>query len=150
MNVGTIQHEMKKKDNILKRYPIIPSVFFLLFAWMLLYVITAFKESGDKKDTQTRAIKNEHTCLAQGQDPAWKLQITDQGIFLELPDKHEILSYPYVEPSVSQNDNSEIISIYKSKGSKDEIVIMFFENTMAETCRAVVECRGKVYATKYK
>lgn len=141
---------MKKKDNILKRYPIIPSVFFLLFAWMLLYVITAFKESGNRKEVQSLAIVDKELCEAQGQDPAWNLKINKEGIFFELEDSQKKLRYPYVSPSVTQCDNSEIIRIYKSRNGYDQIVVMFFENPIAETCRAVVEYKGQVYATHYK
>lgn len=35
--------EKPNKLSFLKRYPIIPSIFFILFAWMLLVLITQWK-----------------------------------------------------------------------------------------------------------
>ncbi|MEO1654588.1 MAG: hypothetical protein AAFU64_13665, partial [Bacteroidota bacterium] len=70
---------MKKKDSILKRHPIIPSIFFLLFAWVLLYLITGFKEPS-QADKQIIPFPS----TFQGVQPDWQLDVKKTGITFQL------------------------------------------------------------------
>lgn len=74
----------QKKESILKRHPIVPTVFFILFGWSMLYLITSFK--GSKKTnppSQTQAVQktNKHDIFkCNGTEPFWSLKIEAQEI----------------------------------------------------------------------
>jgi uncharacterized membrane protein len=78
--------------NILQRYPIVPVIGFMLFAWSLLHLITAYKAPLAKptipKSNSSKVLlsptKDEKVlfeCI--GTEPFWSAKITDKRIYFE-------------------------------------------------------------------
>ncbi len=133
---------MKKKDSILKRHPIIPSVFFLVFAWFLLYLITGFKEPSRASTSQTTPVLE-----YQGKDPKWQLKINQEGIFFRPKEEAEFVKYPYQAPVTSTKSASEKIQIYRSQHGESQIQIILLKKASTGIYDVIVEQDGQFFHT---
>lgn len=126
---------MKKKDSILKRHPIIPSIFFLLFAWVLLYLITGFKEP-----SQTDQPLISLPSTFRGVQPDWQLDIKKAGIRFEL--EKETFTYPYQAP---QESSKEALRVIRSENGESAIQILILNKQAGGCCEVIVEKDGEFY-----
>ena len=74
LNPKMPNQEKPAPKNILQKYPIVPAIFFILFSWGLLHLITQFKPALKQANIQLTAI---------AQDKSWELTINNKNIKLK-------------------------------------------------------------------
>ncbi|MDX2306140.1 MAG: hypothetical protein NW226_25235 [Microscillaceae bacterium] len=137
---------MRKKDSILKRHPIIPSIFFLLFAWVLLYLITGFKDPEKSKKLFDHKAFPE--LRASGKQNEWDLEITKESI--RFTQSNHSFVYPYVEPVVSTKSDAKFLKVYNTQNQNSRIQIFVLKKRETNIYDVIVEKDGEYYYTHCK
>jgi hypothetical protein len=131
-NIQEVAHSIVSEMRVLKEYPFVPAVFFILFAWSILYVVTPYKPAlRERKIMDTSpAIWQHDDSLAQD----WQLRITEQYIhFRETPTgvwqvfTYHTLEHPvlmYEGTSTTRKAHIKIFILPKKKNKKSEAIIV--------------------------
>ncbi len=108
---------MSKKQSFLKRNPLIPSIFFILFAWGLLYLITGVKgaSSTDTSPNQSFSFKFS--------DDGWQIALSEEKITFrasaDAPELH------YQQPKVKRikADEAHAVQVFSAENKQGDILV---------------------------
>jgi hypothetical protein len=117
---------------LLKEYPLIPAVFFILFAWSILYLVTPYKPSLREQITMdsSPALWQNDDSLAQD----WQMKITEKFIyFQETPQgvwqvftyqtfEQPVLTYEGI--STTRKSHIKVFILPEKKSKKREVLIL--------------------------
>lgn len=121
----------EKKPNFLQKYPVIPAIFFILFAWLILHFITPYKSALRDKNTMDNSptIWKSDDSLATD----WQLKITENYIYFKPSQQAVEQIYQYQttqEPiltfegvSTTRKSHIKIFVLPEKKGNKREAII---------------------------
>jgi|GEM_PF-2858858 len=121
-----------KKASFLQQYPLVPAVFFILFAWAILHLVTPYKPA--LRDIQTM---DDSPTLWQSDDSLaidWQLKITEQHIHFQATPQDVWQTYHYqkvLQPivtfegaSTTRKSHIKVFILPEKKGKKQEILIV--------------------------
>ncbi len=134
---------MNKRDNLLKRHPIIPSVFFLVFAWVLLYIITGFKEAGQVESSET--YTQTYTAKDPKSDETCTLTLSEESMILSIDPQKNTYTFPLVKPQITHLSESETMQTFKATSEKDKLLVIIIRDSESQETRTMIEFNGKVY-----
>jgi uncharacterized membrane protein len=138
-----------KPKNFLQKYPLVPTIFFVLFAWSLLHLITSFKESKktnsfpkNTSDSLSKVLspkpKSKPATLqflaCHGTEPFWSVKISPKEIVFESPNEEKPTKYPYTQPKEASMVSLEYLSIYESKSSDNKSYIKIIVSKRGANC----------------
>jgi hypothetical protein len=132
---------MPEKVNFLKKYPLIPSVFFILFAWFCLHLITTCKENPKQKNNNNLII-NELAIKAN--NPDWELAISSEGLVFQTTKVGKV-EFAYPQQFILKNDHLGSVRIYETRNTQDEIQVTLIRQSLAPQERVIVKFRNKYY-----
>ena len=134
---------MKKRESILKKHPIIPSIFFLLFAWVLLYLITGFKDP----ETSNKLF-NKNTVpelkVSNAKD-GWDLEITKAQIQFTTDQDAKTFIYPYVDPKDATESSNRFLKVYQSSTEESDIKIIILKKGESTILDVIIEKDGDYF-----
>ncbi|MCU0445512.1 MAG: hypothetical protein MUE85_11390 [Microscillaceae bacterium] len=133
---------MSEKVNFLKKYPLIPSIFFILFAWFCLHLITTCKDDIGNSKNHNPLIINE--LSVKSTNPDWELILHQQGLMFATARLGKF-EFAYPQQIILQNDQTGSVRIYQTQNSQDEIQVTLVRQTSAPQERVVVKFRNKYY-----
>jgi hypothetical protein len=118
---------MAEKLNFLKKYPLIPSVFFILFAWFCLFLISSYK--GTEKTLAPPPSKpawynfNELNVSGMEDEKEWRLKISNQDVYFESEDfgKGDFKSTQLIE--LKKTPENQVL-IWREKNAKNTIEVL--------------------------
>jgi hypothetical protein len=132
---------MPEKVNFLKKYPLIPSIFFILFAWFCLHLITTCKENSQQISSNNLII-NELAIKAN--NPDWELTISPQGLVFQTTQVGKV-EFTYPSQIMLKNDQLGSVRIYETRNTQDEIQVTLIRQSLAPQERVIVKFRSKYY-----
>ena len=122
----------EKKANLLQRYPLVPAVFFILFAWGILHFATPYKPA-----LRAQNIMDNTPTLWQSEDSTnteWQLKVTERYIYFRentqavwqtyLYQRQEIPILILEGTSTTRKSHIKIFLLPSKKGKRHETIII--------------------------
>lgn len=110
---------MSKKQGFLKQNPIIPSLFFILFAWGLLYLITGVKGANKSLPAQAPLTVFEF----QDEEKGWQLSLTEQKIEFKPDAQSQITTYAFPKIQFIDAKENHTLKIFKAQDQNSQIQV---------------------------
>ncbi len=110
---------MSKKQGFLKQNPIVPSLFFILFAWGLLYLITGVK--GANKSLPAQAPLT--VFQFQDEEKGWKLDLTEQKIEFTPNAKSKAIVYEFPKIQFIDAKENHTLKIFTAQDDKSQLQV---------------------------
>ncbi len=110
---------MSKRQSFLKQNPIIPSLFFILFAWGLLYLITGVKGANKSLPAQAPLTVFEF----QDEEKGWRLKLTEQQIEFKPAAQSSTLTYEFPKIQFIDAKENHTLKIFKAQNQENQIQV---------------------------
>ncbi|GAB4403951.1 MAG: hypothetical protein OHK0053_29140 [Microscillaceae bacterium] len=110
---------MSKKQSFFKKHPLIPSIFFILFAWALLYLITTVK--GAEASIMNPQMKA--SLLFENKPDNWLLDFSEKEIRFRPEAKRPVRVFPDVHTQFTREQAGHWVRVITAQNSSDTIQI---------------------------
>ncbi|NJL12266.1 MAG: hypothetical protein HC913_04200 [Microscillaceae bacterium] len=110
---------MSKKQSFFKKHPLIPSIFFILFAWALLYLITTVK--GAEASNMNPQLKA--SLLFENKPDKWRLDFSEKEVRFRPEAKQPVRVFPNVHTQFAQKQAGHLVQVITAQNSSDTIQI---------------------------
>jgi hypothetical protein len=110
---------MSKKQGFLKRNPIVPSIFFILFAWSLLYLITGVKGASKNQNTEITSPNFNFQNTSQN----WKINFSEDKIQFQTGSNKKTQKYTDPKVKFIETHDNHTIQVFSAQNEQGKILV---------------------------